>query len=300
MVLKTKRLIISNEIKNTVELNGDVIKKISSGGDPIVARMHCGNEEEVYTHFLPICLANDLPRIMPYDDAVDTRLRIVSFQKAYVDEPKNEYELLNDNNISNEINTLEFQKAFVGLLIYHYTFFYTNEEPEEAIQAKQDWSRIDDSTSEHVNILITKLLEDYKLTDDANDFTKNDDLETWPSQKRLGITINKLSIEIEKYLKLNGKSACKKSKKLNGKVYRGWIGLKLIEESYDEESNEASKPEEVEEIETIKVESLQSANILQPHISTTKPLSRRTQVEIKPRNHIKPKIVCIQKLTDEE
>ena len=42
---------------------------------------------------LSICFANDLPRIKPYDNAVDNRVRVISYAKKFVDEPTNDNEL---------------------------------------------------------------------------------------------------------------------------------------------------------------------------------------------------------------
>ena len=50
MLLRFKRLIFSNEIKNTVELNGNDIKKISSGGDTLI-----GSRMPIYTPFSCYC-----------------------------------------------------------------------------------------------------------------------------------------------------------------------------------------------------------------------------------------------------
>jgi len=122
MLLRFKRIVFSNEMKSTVELNGLMIKKISSGGDTLIGRNHCKAEEEFVAHFLPFCLANDLPNIKPYDDAVDTRVKVVSYTKSYVPEPANEMELQADPEIATEIKTKKFQKAFIGMLIHQYTF----------------------------------------------------------------------------------------------------------------------------------------------------------------------------------
>ena len=61
-----------------------MIKKFSSGGDPLVGRVHGGLECEFTSHFLAIVSANDLPPIKPYDDAVDNRLRVICNPKEFV------------------------------------------------------------------------------------------------------------------------------------------------------------------------------------------------------------------------
>ena len=92
-LMRFKRLIFSNEIKTDTELNGNDIKKFSSGGDGLVGRIHGGLETEFIPHFMMVIFANDIPKITPYDDAVDNRLKIIGFNKQFVDEPTNEYQL---------------------------------------------------------------------------------------------------------------------------------------------------------------------------------------------------------------
>ncbi len=81
MLVSFCRIILSNEMKANIKLNGNFIKKVSSGGDPNIGRLHCGNETSFTTHFLPILFANDTNEITPYDDAVDNRVRLLSYTK---------------------------------------------------------------------------------------------------------------------------------------------------------------------------------------------------------------------------
>ena len=163
LLLRFKRLIFSNEIKSTVEINGNMIKKLASGGDTLIGRNHCKAEEEFIMQGLSIAFANDVPNIKPYDDAVDGRLRVVSFKKSYVKEPTNELELLADPNLEFEIKTLEFQQAFVGLLIQYYTFHNNESEPIEVISAKKEW------VNEDKNVIET-FKNDFEITNSKSDF----------------------------------------------------------------------------------------------------------------------------------
>ena len=71
-----------------------MIKKLASrGGDTLVGRVHGGLETEYIPQFLPIILANALPKIKPYDNAVNNRFRVGTFEKTFAENPKNEYEL---------------------------------------------------------------------------------------------------------------------------------------------------------------------------------------------------------------
>ena len=110
LLLRYKRLIFSNELKNNIPLNGNAIKKISSGGDTLIGRGHNANEEEFVTDFLAICMANDLTKITPYDDAVDERLKVIIYKRLFVENPSNEFEIKMDKNINNEIIQLNFKR----------------------------------------------------------------------------------------------------------------------------------------------------------------------------------------------
>jgi hypothetical protein len=228
MLLRFKRIIFSNEIKSTAELNGNMIKKISSGGDILIGRNHGKCEEEFITHFLPVCFANDLPNIKPYDDAVDGRVRVVSYNKTYVSEPTNELELQADPNIEQELKTTEFQKAFVGLLIQSYTFDKMTIEPIDVLNAKKDWIQDDKN-------LIDSFKNDFEITNSGDDYVTSKVIEGWINDKKLGITMKKFGMEMKRYASINKKDKIDVIvKKIGGKPTRVWVGLKeIIEEVSD-------------------------------------------------------------------
>jgi hypothetical protein len=226
MLLQYKRIIISNEMKSKSRFDGEMLKKIASGGDSMIGRGHGGNETEFFTHFLPICLANDLPPIDGYDDAVDTRVRIVNYTKSFVDrEPENEFELKMDKTIDAEIATPEFQRKFVGVLIHAYVKGDFTE-PDEVKNCKRDW--IDESEC----CVIKKLLLDYEITNLNEDYVMSNDLQDWIDNNKLGLTMKKFGMELKKYCCLRKfENVNSVDKKVSGKTKKVWIGLKLIKEN---------------------------------------------------------------------
>jgi hypothetical protein len=216
-------------MKSTAEINGNMIKKISSGGDTLIGRNHCKAEEEFITHFLPVCFANDLPNIKPYDDAVDERVRVISFKKSFVNEPTNELELKADPKIKDEIETLKFKKAFVGMLIWVYTFDNIEFEPIDVINGKEDWIQDDKN-------LIETFKEDFEITNDVNDHIPAKFIEDWIKQKKLGISMKKFGVEMKKYCTIHNLKNIHSGVKHLGKSVRVWVGIrKLIEEDMEEE-----------------------------------------------------------------
>lgn len=227
MLLRFKRLIFSNEIKNTTCLNGNDIKKISSGGDSIVGRAHGGNEMDFILHFLAFCMANDLPKIKPYDSAVANRIKVFSYKKQFVENPCNEFELQLDSNIQNEILTERFQSVFVGMLIREYMWFseagFVEVEPDEAIRAKAEW--IDEDSS-----FVEKFKIDFEFSNDEKDFILSSTIESWIETHKLGISMTKFGVDINKYVKINNlKNVFSKDKKINGKTKKAWLGIKEIQ-----------------------------------------------------------------------
>ena len=233
LLLRFKRIIFSNELKSDAVLDGTQIKKISSGGDELVGRDHCKSETEFVSHFVPIVLANDVPKIKPYDDAVNTRLRVLTYNKTFVDEPSNEFELKNDPNIKEEITTDKFQSAFVHILLRSYAEFIHNKrveiEPIEVMQAKQDW--VEESTS-----VITDFLEDFEITDDTEDYVLSEDIKKWLEGKKLGITINKFVMELKKYCTIKKFANVDRfDKRVGKKSCKAWKGIKSLAGGYEGE-----------------------------------------------------------------
>ncbi len=93
---------------------GTLSKKMCGQGDTLIGHQHHGNEPEFLPSFMAVVLANDLPAITPFDDAVDNRVHNCN-GKIFVDFRKSEMELLSDPNIKKEIDSLRFQDAFLIL-----------------------------------------------------------------------------------------------------------------------------------------------------------------------------------------
>ena len=225
MLLKNKRLIFSNEIKSTIPLNGNLIKMVSSGGDAVVGRQHAGNECEFYLSFLCIVFANDLPKIMPYDDAVNNRVRVVSYNKQYVEEPSNDYELKLDPKIDAEFDTLHFQRCFLEIFIRQYHKGREGEftvEPVEVLQAKEDWIGTDIGC-------LSAFLQEYEITNIETDFVKSIEIQEWLELGKYGITMKKFGIEMKQHSLKNKLNNVKSDgKKINGMNKQVWYGIKHI------------------------------------------------------------------------
>lgn len=230
LLLRYKRLIFSNEMKTKTILNGNMIKKLSSGGDTLTGRTHGKEEEEFIPHFLPVCFANDLPKIAPYDDAVDTRLRFVSFKKEFVDEPSNEFQLQKDTNIENEIKTLRFQRALVGLFIQTYVTYKEQgapEEPREVVMAKEEWAGDEKDP-------LSAILTEFEVTNNTEHYTESAEIQQYLETNKIDMSMKKFGSLLIKYCAINKLDNVKNEvRKVKGKPKRVWVGVQRMLELDD-------------------------------------------------------------------
>jgi len=222
------RILISNEVDSRTPLDGNVIKKVASGGDPMIARLHCGNETEFTVHFAGLVLVNDAPKVVPMDDAVNNRLRVVSFEKSYVDKPQNKFEMLKDDTFCESIHTTKSKDTLLAILCRAYIDFMDGGgvmyEPDIVLKARDDW--MGDSKG-----IVDQFFEEYEVDEsDVNDaFVSNEQIEEWLIGKKSGYTIRRFNKELTRFVDLAGNSKRVKyiSKKVNGKVFRGFSGVRL-------------------------------------------------------------------------
>jgi hypothetical protein len=230
LLLQTKRFLASNEVNSNADLNGNSIKKLSSGGlDDIIARIHGGNET-AFT-FMALCMlfANDVKNITPKDDALNNRLKVFTYNKVFVEDVENpEFELPMDKNISSEVDTLEFKLGFMNLLMDAYKSIRVigRVEPISVTRSKEEWFNISKDCT------IQELMNDFEITNNPDDFIKSSDLQEWLDGKKMNISMKKLGLEFNKYCSIQQHNNCSTSnvKKINGKTHRVWSGIKLIVE----------------------------------------------------------------------
>ena len=238
LLARYNRVLFSNELKTSpgkpTYLDANMIKKISSGGDTLVGRGHCQAETEFIPHFLGFIMANDMVEIKPYDNALDNRLNIFHFKKQFVSCPSGDDELLANPDVVHEIETLDFKKCMIGILIQAYSAFVkkgrVDEVPQSVLKAKSDW--VPEDTS-----MIQKFLDIYEFTNNIDDFIFSKDIGYWAEQNKLAMSTTKIALEIKKYVKKQGfDNICNKDKKVNGKTSVVWTGIRL--RVYKEENKE--------------------------------------------------------------
>lgn len=229
MLLRSKRIIYSSEMKMGVKIDGNLLKSMSNGGlDTLSGRTHGGEETDFKLSLLAIIFANDMEGITPVDDAIVNRIRAIPYEKVFVDKPEcelNEFELLKDEKYE-KIHTNDlYQRCFIQMVFDCYTEYVKGEkkeiEPDEIAKAN-----IVIIGSENGSI-INKFLNDYELTNDETDYVESKQIEGWIKMNSEKVSMTKFGLEMKKYAtikKLN--NVTNKAKKIGGKSKVCWFGIK--------------------------------------------------------------------------
>jgi hypothetical protein len=224
LLLSRCRVLFSNEMNTNVCLNGNVIKKLSSGSDAITARNHGEGERQLQPHFMLCCFANDLPSIKPYDDAVQARTQVIKFENTFVNKPRGEcskFERPLDPRMKVEIETDKCKQAIIALFIDYYEKYLQNggfvHMPPEIETAKREWMEGNDDFSE--------LLENFKYTDNTNEYVSSSALTEFLKRQDIDISSQKFVINLKKRAAADHKIVETKKKKIAGKVQNVWTGI---------------------------------------------------------------------------
>jgi hypothetical protein len=226
MLVAKCRIIISNEMKHNIKLSGNIIKKIVSGKEPMVARTHGGEETVFITHFLPIIFSNDMNEIFPYQKEEQGRTKCIGFTKHYVShEPTTDLELPMDPNIKQEVVTKRFSQCLVGIFLMEYSKYVENGKIApiclEAENSKNTW--ITEEKADPINLF----LEDYIFTNNDADFIHSSSIDSWmKTQENIGVSPHKLRLLIKQYADTNKLSnVYNKTHKISKKQIVCWHGI---------------------------------------------------------------------------
>lgn len=230
-LLRHKRIIVSNELQTGgLGIDGNMIKKLSNGGlDHIVAREHNSNELSFKIGFLPILFAQDIDKIRPMDDAVMTRVRAVHYQKIYVDEPTNEFELKIDRNLEMEVQTHHFRMGFIELLCKTYKDWH--EEGRDETEPESVKHTVKEVIGSHASI-IDCFQDEFEITNCSDDFVTSAEIEKWLTDGKYHVTGTKFGLEMKKYITVKKLENVKGNqvKKIKGKSVKVWKGIRRYEE----------------------------------------------------------------------
>ena len=241
-ILRSKRIIISNEVRNGTVLDGSIFKRLT-GGDPCSGRTHGGEETSFLPSFTMLMLSNDVPKFDETNEAIDNRIRCIKYEKTFVNKPASEcdpLELPADANIKVEINTESFKRCFLQILIDRYVTFATDEngkepsEPDCVRNAKSAWFDV-----VPVGGITSTFISAFKVTRIDTDYVRSCDVEAWLNHASPGTSMKMLSVEVERYYRAKGMPTIQsKAKKIRGRVTQCWLGVRMYREGENADTDE--------------------------------------------------------------
>lgn len=243
---KDKRLLISSEGVSG-RLNEELIKRIASGGkDELVGRFHSGNEISFTPNFMMLTMLNNMPSFTKVDDALKNRLLILKLQKTYktvVNDPNTEIKKITDDEMK-EYNNERFRDAFRWVIIEAYENYINRGckfEIDDNLKSYLD-EIVDDNLDDNNDDKIDILMDLFEFTGNPDDKVKSTNvisiLEKHNSLSYLSKNSRERKYMFEKCAKYNGiKIECNRFR-INKKLVRGYIGMKIKEDDEEEEEEE--------------------------------------------------------------
>lgn len=217
--IRYSRIAFSNEVNMKATLNGNDIKKVSSGGDKIIGRTHYKAETSFVPHFTPFCMLNDIPSIDPMDDAVIGRLVYCDFKKQFVEKVTEDFHVKIDPKLDEKVAEPRFIRGFIHLILDGFQYFLKHGQPEFDQKIKEEWTA-GDKTSSNVSDRLKKFFEN----GDTKSFYSVADMRDFKAkhmQKFLSVSDNKFNGFVDKTFNLT-------RSRIGANNVTGWKGLKLI------------------------------------------------------------------------
>ena len=115
------RMLVTSEPDARKKLQINVLKNITGNEEVVFRGMFARNATRYVPQFLLWILANDMPQLSKYDQAIERRMRFILFIMRFVYEPRAENEALRDDSLSSKFKTDEgWRYGLLGLLLDAY------------------------------------------------------------------------------------------------------------------------------------------------------------------------------------
>ena len=224
------RLAFSNEMKvdNTIKLDGNLIKKLCSGGDKILTRKNNIDEKECKPQTTVIFCCNDIPKIDPND--VYEKLIPFSLKSKFVEEEitpellnENPYYKKSDVDLRNKVNNEEW-------IIIGVTNLIINSYSDKKVILNENMKDQLDAFKSEDN-LFDKLNDNFEITRNEKDKLDNNIVKEYLKMNELNISFPKL---VNLYM---SKGVNNKVCKIDGVAKRAFVGLKLVHKAEEDDEN---------------------------------------------------------------
>lgn len=234
------RIAFSSELRmDKTPMDGNLLKKVSSGGDAMGIRGNCQDEFEFVNRATMFLLANDLCEITPKDTGTQSRIRVMRYRLKFV--PKTEKELKNasgnwigderpmDAEIKEKFETTEYKDALFHLMADTFSTMQEGEkkwggqltDPKEVLEDTKEWSG--DCLSDFKTLIEGK----YEITNAVEDMVRSDEICKYIIDEcKQKLSENKVGRELSKLLALP--EGTPKDINVNGKKHR--VGIRHREQ----------------------------------------------------------------------
>jgi P4 family phage/plasmid primase-like protien len=122
--LTKSRIVVSSESEIGDKYNSGFIKFLSGNDNALLRKCHGNTMINFKANFIIFCICNDIPEIDCMDNALSKRLRCIGFKTAFVENPKEPYEIKINKNIEQELDG--YVQDFILILIEKYKIYINN------------------------------------------------------------------------------------------------------------------------------------------------------------------------------
>jgi hypothetical protein len=222
-----KRIVIANEVAiDGKPLDGNLMKTLSGGGDELKGRLNHRDEIKYTLQATFFNFVNDIPKIVPCDQALKNRMECIPHTKSFVNKKQidcNQYEMEADAGLADKVITDEWINSFFWLIMDAYGPKLPK--PEEVVNESNELFIVEDVAlkvilEEQYEFVPTSKLEAVKEDDKPDNCVRFSDISIYVKNKGIYMTDTKLGKELKKI------GLVKDDLKINKKKCVVYFGLK--------------------------------------------------------------------------
>ena len=101
-------------------------------------------------------LCNHIPNFNKIDKAIIQRVKIINFNRKFVEEPTLPFHKSLDLNLKLELDTVEIRQAFIWLLIENYRKTDTSKPSLASIEASEEFNNVNNPILDFINTQISR------------------------------------------------------------------------------------------------------------------------------------------------
>lgn len=223
LILRWCRILTSNEVDMDKHTSGSQIKKHASGGDKVVARDHYGSEIGFKPHYTLFCMLNDIPKIVPMDQAVINRTLYIEFPYVFVTKEqmkknnnRKPYYLEMDPELDTIIESEKFIRGFIHIILSGYKQYLKSGMPKYDDKAKKQWT----SDARQSDEILDKINKHFEITKNNEDKVSITIMNNFKDNNKIFSTIS-----VKRFNEILESKGVKKGRDTNS---RFWMGIKEI------------------------------------------------------------------------